>query len=121
MKKDSVTITLTTNGFGSGNGTTEMSGIVHSAYVSISKAVGANSKITVTANSTKNVILVVANPSTLGSYYYPRNQIHGSTGNLIGSTAGRTGAALFQENFKVNVSSSSGLSGETAQVDLFID
>jgi hypothetical protein len=118
IRQGAVTITLSTVGAGSGYCSTVLNGLVHSIYLSISKAVGANSKITVTGESTKNLLLVVPNPSTLGAYYYPRNSIVGTTGNTIGSTEMRTRGFLCNERFKVSVASSSGLEDETATISV---
>lgn len=119
IRQDSVTITLSTLGAGSGYCSTILNGLVHSANISISKAAGANCKVTVTGETTSNIILVAPNPSTLGATYYPRQSIVGSTGNTIGSTIIRVESVLFNERFKAVVAtSSSGFTGETVTVTL---
>ena len=118
IREDTVTVTLSTLGAGSGY-STAMNGLIHGIKTTISKAVGANSKIIITGESTQKTILTVANPRTLGAYFYPRTPIHGTTGNALSSSGmSRELVALANERIKVNVTSSSGLDGETATVVL---
>lgn len=82
IRKDSKTITCTSSGVGSGSFSTVLNGLVHGFRVSINKAVGAGSKIDITTkNSTNERILQIADPSTLGVFYYPRAAACNTTGN----------------------------------------
>lgn len=81
IKKDSATITCSTLGVGTGNFTTILNGLVHSFNITINKAVGAGSKVDITGDSTDDRLLLVADPSTLGSFYYPRVAPCNTSGN----------------------------------------
>ena len=118
IREDTVTITLSTLGAGSGY-SSAFNGLFHSVGVSISKAVGASAKVVITGESTDLAILTVANPSTLGARFYPRPTIHNTTGAALPSSEGVM-VALANDRVKVVVTSSSGLSAETATVVLTI-
>lgn len=120
MKKDTVTITLSTIGAGSGYTSTSMNGYLHGVYISIDKAVGANSKVTITSRTTTHVLFVLPDPSTLGGFYYPRHSIHGSTGNVINSTVLRE-APPITDLMKCIVATSSGKSGGIVTLNLYVD
>jgi len=87
MDKKSVTVTLSTLGVGSTYFADSLNGKVHSIYASINKAVGAGSKLTVTGESTGKRLLLLLDPSTLGSYNYPRVPVCNTSGNSTAALA----------------------------------
>jgi hypothetical protein len=113
----SKTLTLNALGAASGYSTTDLNGLVSSVYVSISKAVGTGSKVTITTTSTGKAILTVADPSTLGAWFYPYARAQGSTANVLASSA-PVPIALLNERIRIAAVSSSGKAGGTVSVQL---
>lgn len=116
VRHHTVTVPLSSMGAGTAYSTT-FNGALHSVFTQIGGAVGAGSKITVTGNSTRKIFLNIADPSTLGTYRYPRRLAQGTSGNIMGSSS--PCYILFaDERARVKVTSSSGLAGKTATVIL---
>jgi hypothetical protein len=121
MDRYPVTVTLSALGAGTTDfPSKKMNGLICGVYVAISKEIGANGKVTITGESTQKAILTVANPSTLGAWYYPQVAIQGTTANTLSSTVLRTKIPLYMESPRVKVASSSGLEGETVSVNIYV-
>ena len=118
IKKNTVTVTLSTLGAGSGY-STDFNGNVSAFSVSASSNLGAGSKVTITSTSTQKAIGTVVDPSTLGTWYYPRALAQGTTGNTLGSS-GPAMIPLCEERCKVAVTSSSAHSGQTVTVEILV-
>ena len=116
VRGETITATLSTVGTSTAYSADVYNGLLQSVYVSISKAIGASGKVTVTSESTQLAILTVVDPSTLGAWFQPVQIMHGTTGNALNSTEFRTLIPLLDERVKVKVASSSGLSAETVTV-----
>jgi hypothetical protein len=104
------TLTVTTGSTSNnGNSTEDLNGLIQSVYISVSKSTMPEVAI-VSADSTARSILTVADPSTLGAWYYPRALENDTTGGTLPSSGG-TKIPLNNELFKVTAQSSSGISG----------
>lgn len=119
IREVSQTVTLTTLGAYAGvpYGAEVGNGEIIEMYVSISKAIGASGKVTITTTSTGKPLLIVVDPSTLGATFYPMRQAHGTTANLLSSSGSpRVLINMVNERLRVKVASSSGLSAQTVTV-----
>lgn len=111
------TLTLSTLGARTAYSTEVGNGEIIEMYVSISKAIGASGKVTITTTSTGKPLLTVVDPSTLGATYYPMRQAHGTTANLLSSSGSpRILVNMVNERLRVKVATSSGLSAQTVTV-----
>ena len=121
LRRYSYTVTLSTAGAGTGYSTI-LSGHVGEIYIKVASPIGAGGSVTITSThfATAKSILKVANPSTIGGFYYPRAIACGTTANSLGSTD--VGAIvpipLSHERLKWVVATSSDSSGDTVNVDV---
>ena len=112
IHRHSVTLSLSTLGAVTGYSTV-LNGEIKEINVSISKAIGANGKVTVSKEgTTATELLVVTNPSTLGGTFYPHTFAQGTTGNTLGSST-PVRLPMADERAQIVVATSSGLSGES--------
>jgi hypothetical protein len=120
IREISQTVTLTTLGAYAGvpYSADVGNGEIVDVYVSISKAIGASGKVTITTTSTDKMILTVADPSTLGQVFYPVQKPHGTTANVLGTSAvpWRILTPMANERLRIKVASSSGLAARTVTV-----
>jgi len=90
---------------------THLNGEVSSVYIAVTAAMGAGEQIILTAaTSTQKGIITVANPSTLGAYYYPRASARGITSGVLASSHPAT-ISLCNEQVGISVQSSSATGG----------
>jgi hypothetical protein len=117
IREVSQTATLSALGAYTGYSTEVGNGEIVEMYVSISKAIGASGKVTITTTSTGKPILTVVDPSTLGATFYPMRQAHGTTANLLASSGSpRVIINMVNERLRLKVATSSGLSAATVTV-----
>ena len=111
------TVTLSSIGASSTLGSTHLTGTLQSLYLSISKAAGAASKVTITTSSTQRLLFKIADPSTLGAFYRPKALDSGTTGDAL---ATRNAILLCDNRIRIKVASSSGLAGGTVTVNTIL-
>ena len=59
-------------GYGTGMASTHITGYIESVFIQIPGGCGANCNVLITSSSTSKVILRIADPSSGGATYYPR-------------------------------------------------
>jgi len=109
--KQSGTITLSTLGAGSAF-TTQINGYINDISLTISKAAGANCSVTITTSSTGQRVLLVKDPTTTLSVYFPRQKAQTSTAGTMASSSPVLNAVA-DERLKITVATSSAFNAET--------
>lgn len=95
---------------------TYLNGVVNDVYVKANKAASTATTIKIVGEyTTSHVILHIANPSTLGEYYYPSHATI-STGAVTASTFGLANCSLYKERPRVLGDSSSGFTSVEVRV-----
>lgn len=119
LRRYSYTVTLSTVGAGTGY-STYLSGHVGEIYIKVDSPIGAGGSVTITSThfATAKSILKVADPSTVGGFYYPRAIACGTTGNALASSEAIVPIPLSHERLKFVAATSSGSGGDTVNVDV---
>jgi hypothetical protein len=95
---------------------THLNGLITSAYVDISIAVGADTKVIMSAaGTTPKEILTVLNPSSNGEQFYPRVLAQNTTAGVFGTSHGVM-IPLAREQVQITVESSSTKSGTVTAI-----
>ena len=95
---------------------THLNGLVVGAYVDISKAVGANTLVIMSAvGTTAKEILTVADPSSNGGQFYPRVLAQNTTAGVFGTSHGVM-IPLSKEQVQITVESSSSKGGTVTAI-----
>ena len=96
--------------------TTHLNGTINEVYLSVDKPASVATVIKVIGEeSTRKVLLYVADPSTLGRYYYP-GQATWSTAGTPASTYGLAQPRLRKERPRVIADCTSGITTVTVRV-----
>lgn len=100
-----------------------INGALSSVWVKTgTSAGGANTKVILSvATSTSKLLLNIADPSTVGAYYFPRERVQTTTGGLLGSSVLGDGAniPLFHEKVRISVDTTSDLVGTSVDLQLY--
>lgn len=120
--KDTITLTMTTAAAGAFY-STSVNGSVHAIVCRppSTKALKAKAKLTITVDSSLGPPILIVKPTTTISTWYPRRQVHGSTGGVVlgSSAAPRTQVPLYNERVKVCVVAASSKNSINGVLDIY--
>jgi hypothetical protein len=81
-----VTLATGTTAYALSYSSGSLHGLIQDIYVKFPVAAGAGEFVLVTTTSTSRTLLKVTNPSSAGTWYYPREIACGTTANALQST-----------------------------------
>ena len=124
VRSDSFTVTLSTVGLSTAQTfSTNLNGLIHSVVITPAKATPSSFTVELQTTYSTASFLIVKDPSTAGSYYYPRLDAHSSSGATLQSSWGLGVMVPLDGRVaaQVTTSSSAGsLPAETMTVEVFV-